>query len=157
MPEADDRPRGLSPTANVETAEGPVSMAETPNKGFAVMTCLPDGRIGFRQLMKLVTSGPVPLVRVVLASGHHVECAHGHVFFRPGMEPVAAEDLAPGDLLQTVHRYPDGYVPPDLPDAAPGGHVAVARVEPAGHGSVMRGTVRDTHVLYLTAGVLCSE
>jgi intein/homing endonuclease len=107
--------------------------------------------------MTLVTSGPVPLVRVVLASGHHVECAHGHLFFRPDMVPVAAEDLAPGDLLQTAYRYPEGYVPPDLPPDTPGGHVAVLRVEPAGHGTVMRGTVRDTHVLYLTAGVLCGE
>ncbi|MCW5891579.1 MAG: hypothetical protein KIT14_13655 [bacterium] len=157
MPGADDRPRGLAPTANVETAEGPVTMAETPNKGFAVLTRMPDGALGFRQLIKLVTTGPVPLVRVVLASGHHVECAAGHPFFRVGMEAVAAADLRSDDLLETAYMYPEGYVPPDLPGARPGGPVAVARVEPAGHGAVMHGTVRDTHVLYLTAGVLCGE
>lgn len=157
MPVADDRPRGLAPTAHVETAEGPVTMAETPNKGFAVMTRVATGGIGFRQLMKLVTSGPVPMVRVVLASGHRIECAAGHPFFRVGMEPVAAADLRAGDRLETAFGYPAGYVPPDVPQTPPAGPIAVARVEPAGDGMVMTGTVRDTHVLYLTAGVLCGE
>ena len=47
-------------------------MAETPNKGFALMTRLPSGVLGFRQLIKVTTSGPVPLVRVVLDNGHAV-------------------------------------------------------------------------------------
>jgi hypothetical protein len=132
-------------------------MAETPNKGFAVMTRMPSGVIGFRQLMKLVTSGPVPLVRVVLASGHHVECAAGHLFFRIGMEAVAAADLQPGDRLESAFGYPEGYVSPATPEAPAAGPIAVARVEHAGHGTVMTGTVRDTHVLFLTAGVLCGE
>lgn len=157
MAGADDRPRGLAPTAYVETAEGPVAMAETPNKGFAVLTRMPSGALGFRQLIKLVTHGPVPLVRVVLESGHHVECAEGHPFFRLDMAAVAAADLRPGDRLVTAYSYPDGYVPPDAAGTRPGGPTAVARVEWAGHGTVMHGTVRDTHVLYLTAGVLCGE
>ena len=85
--------RGIAGTCMVETAEGPVAMAETPGKGFAVLTRLPSDGLGFRRLSKVLTAGPVPLVRVVLGSGH-----------------VA------------------------LP-----------------------GTVRDTHVLFLTAGVLCGE
>ncbi|TMB15670.1 MAG: hypothetical protein E6J71_18595, partial [Deltaproteobacteria bacterium] len=49
-------PRGLPGDCFVETAEGPVPMAETPNKGFAVLTRLPSGLLGFRQLIKVVTS-----------------------------------------------------------------------------------------------------
>jgi len=44
----------------VESAEGPVAMRETPNKGFAVLTRLPSGQLGFRQLIKVVQAGPVP-------------------------------------------------------------------------------------------------
>jgi hypothetical protein len=91
---------GIAGTCMAETAEGPVAMAETPGKGFAVLTRLPSDRLGFRQLIKVLTAGPVP---------------------RSG---VAA---------------------------------AVRAVEPSGEGQVLTGTVRDTHVLFLTAGVLCGE
>jgi hypothetical protein len=149
--------RGLAPGCHVETAEGPVTMAETPNKGFAVLTRLPGGGLGFRQLIRLATRGPVPLVRVVLSSGHEVVAARGHPFFRDGMEPVPAEGLRPGDGLETAYRYPAGYAPSDAPHAAGGEPIRVVRVEPAGDGEVMTGTVRDTHALFVTAGVLCGE
>ena len=42
--------RGLAVDAMVETAEGSVAMRDTPKKGFAVMTRMPDGTLGFRQL-----------------------------------------------------------------------------------------------------------
>lgn len=151
------RPRGLPGSCLVETAEGPVPMAETPNKGFALMTRLPSGALGFRQLIKVTTSGPVPLVRVVLDNGHAVITAAGQTFFRRGMAAVAAEDLQPGDQLETAYQYPEGYTPPDLPDARPATAIAVRRVEPAGEGEVMSGIVRDTHAFFLTAGVLCAE
>jgi hypothetical protein len=149
--------RGLAPSCHVETAEGPVQMVETPNKGFAVLTRLPSGSLGFRQLIKLVTRGPVPLVRVVLSSGHEVVAARGHPFYRLGMDPVPADELAAGDDLETAFRYPEGYAPPDLPCAEPSAPIRVARVEPAGEGEVMTGTVRDTHALFVTAGILCGE
>jgi hypothetical protein len=152
-----DRPRGLATTCLVETAEGPVAMQETPNKGFAVLTRLPSGSLGFRQLIKLATSDAAPLVRVVLDSGHAVVAAAGHPFFRLGMDAVAAADLQPGDRLETAFRYPDGYQPTGVAPAPHNWGVSVARVEPAGEGAVMTGTVRDTHALFLTAGVLCGE
>lgn len=143
----------------VETAEGPVSMKETPNKGFAVLTRLPSGALGFRQLIKVVTSGPVPLVRLVLDSGHAVVAARGHVFYREGMEPVPAAQLAPGDRLETAFHYPPGYVPPEGGPNAPfwDRAISVRAVEPAGEGEVYTGTVRDAHRLFLTAGILCGE
>lgn len=155
MPEAESR--GLVPSSHVETAEGPVTMEETPNKGFAVLTRLPDGQLGFRQLIKLERIGPVPLVRVVLDAGHAVTVAAGHPFFRLGMERVAASALQPGDRLESSYRYPPGYVPPGLPESAGAPGIGVVRVEPAGEGEVMRGVVRDTHAMFLTAGVLCGE
>jgi hypothetical protein len=142
----------------VETAEGPVAMAETPNKGFAVLTRLPSGQLGFRQLIKVGTTGPVPLVRVTLDCGHAVVTAAGHPFFRRGeASPVAAAQLAPGDVLETAFHYPEGYTPPDVAATAGVNAIAVRAVEPAGEGPVMTGTVRDTHALFLTAGVLCGE
>ncbi len=132
-------------------------MADTPNKGFAVLTRLPSGALGFRQLIKVVTHETAPLVRVVLDSGHSIVTATGHPFFRAGLETVAAADLRPGDRLETAYRYPEGYVPPDVEAAPTASGVSVKAVEPAGEGPVMTGTVRDTHALFVTAGVLCGE
>src|SRR5215470_10585433 len=92
--------RGLATSCMIETAEGPVAMLDTPNKGFAVLTRLPSGQLGFRQLIKVTKAGPVPLVRVVLDSGHTVLVASGHPFFRRGStEPVPAAELRSGDVL----------------------------------------------------------
>lgn len=131
-------------------------MHETPGKGFAAMTRFPDGRLGFRQLMKVITTGPVPLVRVVLDSGHAFVVARRHPIFRRGMEPVAAEDLVGGDLLETAFHYPAEYLP-QAPGQPAANAVAVRAVEPAGEGQVMTGTIRDTHAVFVTAGVLCGE
>jgi hypothetical protein len=149
--------RGLAGDCMIETAEGPVAMRETPGKGFAVLTRLPSGGLGFRQLIKVTPSGPVPLVRIVLDRGQVVVAARGHVFYRAGMESVAAAALAAGDRLETAFGYADGYVPPDAQRPVGGRAIAVRVVEPAGEGEVFAGTIRDTHVLFLTAGVLCAE
>jgi len=149
--------RGLSPDCMIETAEGPVRMADTPGKGFAVMTRLQPTQLGFRQLIKVETAEVVPLVRVVLETGHAAVTARGHRFYRRGMEAVAAEALAPGDLLETAFHYPEGYWPPDPANPTPRIHVAVRAVESAGEGPVLYGTVRDTHTMFLTAGVLVAE
>lgn len=149
--------QGFPPSCHVETAEGPVTMAETPNKGYAVLTRLPSGVLGFRQLIKLVRLGPVPLVRLILDRGQQVVLGRRHPVFRHGMRPVPAEELAPGDALETAFAYPPGYAPPDLADARLGGPIRVLRIESAGEGEVMRGTVRETHSLFVTAGILCGE
>ncbi len=130
-------------------------MTDTPNKGFAVLTRLPSGALGFRQLIKVVSRDGAPLVRIVLDSGHSVVAATGHPFFRRGMEAVAAADLRAGDALETAFHYPDGYAPPADAAAPHAWGISVRAVEPAGEGPVMTGTVRDTHALFLTAGVLC--
>src|SRR5262249_46647074 len=112
-------PRGLPGDCFVETAEGPVAMAETPNKGFAVLTRLPSGLLGFRQLLKVVPSAPLPLLRVALASGHAFVLAAGHLVSRRGMAPVPAARLAVGDRLETAFSYPAEYAPPDRDPRAP--------------------------------------
>jgi hypothetical protein len=154
----DGATRGLATSCMIETAEGPVAMLDTPNKGFAVLTRLPSGKLGFRQLIKVAKAGPVPLVRVVLDSGHAVVVASGHPFFRRGSAvPVPAIELAPGDVLETAFHYPSGYTPPDVATPIATNAIAVRAVEPAGAGEVMTGSVRDTHTLFVTAGVLCGE
>src|SRR5213078_4676898 len=109
MDEGSNVPRGFAGDCMIETAEGAVAMSETPGKGFAVLTRLPSGQLGFRQLLKVSVSGPVPLLRVVLDSGQAVVVARGHVFYRVGMEPVRAEALRPGDRLETAFKYPPDY------------------------------------------------
>ncbi len=155
--DAPAEPRGFAASCLLETAEGPVPIAETPGKGFPVLTRLPSGALGFRQLLKVTSGAPVPLVRVVLSTGLDVLVARGHPFYRAGMEPVAAGALAAGDRLETAHHYPAGYVPRDVAPDAAGPHLTVRRVEPAGEGPVFTGTVHETHVLFVTAGVLCGE
>jgi hypothetical protein len=154
---SDGGARGLTPECMVETAEGPVAMRDTPKKGFAVMTRMDDGTLGFRQLMRLEERSDVPLVRVAFDNGHVVVAAREHRFFRAGMEPVAAGDLQPGDALETAYRYPDGYLPTDMEAVPAAWGIKVSGVEDAGTGAVMFGTVHDTHRLFLTAGVLCAE
>lgn len=73
------------------------------------------------------------------------------------MVETAEGPVAPGDLLETAFDYPEGcwLESPAVPRS--GVAAAVRAVEPAGEGQVLTGTVRDTHVLFLTAGVLCGE
>lgn len=157
MPSDLDPARGLAISCMVETAEGPVPMHETPKKGFAVLTRFDHGGLGFRQLLRVEQRDGVALVRVVLDNGHSVVVAPGHPFYRRGLDAVPAASLAPGDVLETAFQYPEGYRV-STADAAPSAWgVHVVRVEPAGEGSVMSGSVRDTHRMFLTAGVLCGE
>ena len=157
MPDDQSTARGLATSCMVETAEGPVAMHETPKKGFAVLTRLDDGGLGFRQLLKVEQRDGVPLVRVVLDNGHDVVVARQHPFYRRGLEPVPASALVAGDALESAFAYPEGYRPEKAAEAASAWGVHVVRVEPAGEGSVMFGSVRDTHRMFLTAGVLCGE
>lgn len=152
-----DSPRGIAAATYIETTEGPVQMGETPNKGFPVLTRLPDGRLGFRQLIKVAIAEDVPLVRVVLDSGFSVVVAGGHPFFRSDGQAVAAERLGAGDLLDTAFHYREGYVPDGATRPVRGVSAAVRAVEAAGRGQVLTGTVRDTHALFLTAGIRCGE
>ena len=148
--------RGFAGDCMIETAEGPVAMAETPGKGFAVLTRLPSGQLGFRQLIKVAATGPVPLVRVVLDSGHVAVTAAGQIFYRLGMDAVPAQRLTAGDRLETAFKYVEGYVPANPVRPVPTA-IGVRAVEPAGEGQVWSGSVRDTHALFITAGVLCAE
>src|SRR3989475_11041190 len=111
MSETGPLARGLTGDCMIESAEGPVAMRDTPNKGVAVLTRLPSGQLGFRQLIKVTAAGPVPLVRVILDRGYAVVVARGHPFFGPDGTIVAAARLSPGDVLDTAFTHPEGYWP----------------------------------------------
>src|SRR3989442_12207180 len=115
MSETGPLARGLAGDCMIESAEGPVAMRDTPNKGFAVLTRLPSGQLGFRQLIKVVESGPVPLVRVVLDSGHTAVVARDHVFYRVGLEPGPAARPRPGAPPETAFPSPGDHPPPRPP------------------------------------------
>jgi len=74
-----------------------------------------------------------------------------------GPRASEASQAWPGDPLETAFRYPDGYLPAGVTKAPNAWGISVTAVEPAGEGPVMTGTVRDTHALFVTAGVLCGE
>ena len=157
MSDAGSEARGLATSCMVETAEGPVPMHETPKKGFAVLTRFDAGGLGFRQLLNVEQRDGIPLVRIVLDNGHAVVAAQDHPFYRSGMAAVPAKALVAGDALETAFQYQDGYHPATERKDPSAWGVHVVRVEPAGEGSVMFGRVRDTHRMFLTAGVLCGE
>jgi len=130
-------------------------MRDTPNKGFAVLTRLPSGQLGFRQLIKVVESGPVPLVRVVLDSGHTAVVARDHVFYRVGLEPVPAARLRPAISSRPLSAT--GRLHAARRDDARPPNDRGARDRAGGRGAGVGRHVRDTHALFLTAGVLCAE
>src|SRR2546430_16443373 len=112
MSETGPLARGLAGDCMVESAEGPVAMRDTPNKGFAVLTRLPSGQLGFRQLIKVVQAGPGPLVRVVLDPGHAAGGARGRVFYRPRLGPGAAGRLPAGGRLRNALSPPRPHCHP---------------------------------------------
>ena len=89
-------------------------------------------------------------------SANDNETYHGYSVDDETQPQDTGDSLADSDrgVADPLH---EGYSPPDA-DARPfGPAIAVTAVEPAGEGQVLTGTVRDTHTLFLTAGVLCGE
>ena len=116
------RPRGIAGTCMIETAEGPVAMAETPNKGFAVMTRLPAAA-RLPPAHQGVTSGPGP-ARAHRAR-HRARRAHGggtSFFYRSGMAAGGRGAAGAGRRRsRRAFQYPEGYKPPDRRAASPAG------------------------------------
>jgi hypothetical protein len=132
-------------------------MADTPNKGFAVLTRLPSGQLGFPPAHQgaVARDGAARPRRPRL--GPQRRHGGGPSVLPDGHDAGRGRGSQAGDQLETAFRYPDGYQPTGVPAASHAHGVSVRAVEPAGDGAVMTGTVRDTHALFLTAGVLCGE
>lgn len=142
----------------IETVDGPVAIGGLVGKSIAVMTRLPDGRVGFRLFTKIaVTAAGVPVLRVSFDNGQSVVVDTGHVFYaRGGVErPVA--HLRPGEPLDSFAHFPEGYVyrGMDGSTATSAGGVCVVDIEPAGTADVFGGVVNETGCYFVTAGVLC--
>ena len=148
----------LTAESLIETVDGPVAIGGLVGKSTAVMTRLPDGRVGFRLLTKIaVTATGVAVVRVSFDNGHSVVVDTGHVFYAPdgGERPVTG--LAPGEPLDSFAHFPAGYEyrRADGSTAISAGAVCVAAVEPAGVADVLGGVVNETGRYFVSAGVLC--
>ncbi len=128
-----------------------------------VLTRFPDGRLGFRmmtQIRKLqVEEDFVELVRRGLP---RLRLGAGQVVYTADFRQVAAGKLRPGDRLEPGWSYPDGYSIPDLPeyDAVARGKdwqsaIAIDLVLPAGRGTVIAVTVKETASYFLTHGARC--
>jgi len=95
-----------------------------------------------------VTSGLTLSDSLGTALGTSVAAAFVSAAVRTGAGP--APGLAAAILIGTAAAILGWFLSPRL-------HLAVRAVESAGEGPVLFGTVRDTHTMFLTAGVLVAE
>jgi hypothetical protein len=138
--------------------DGPVAIGGLVGKSITVMTRLPNGNVGFRLFTKIaVTATAVPVVRVTFDNDQSVIVDRGHVFYAAGGVERPVDALTPGELLDSSHHFPVGYVfrRMDGSTQVSAGAVAVASVAPAGQADVYGGIVNETGSYFLTAGVLC--
>jgi hypothetical protein len=150
---------GLAGDTRVEAVDGPVAIRDLVGRFMPILTRLPSGARGFRILSKIQQSpAPVPLVRLRLEHGESIDLAEDQVIYRAGLATVVARDVRAGDLLEPHFHYPAGYRPRGTPaEVSAERGFRVAAVEPAGEGVVFRGSVKETHCLFLSTGILCAE
>lgn len=150
----------LSAESLLETVDGPIAIGSLVGKSVPVLTRLPDGRIGFRLMTKIASRAPgVPVLRVRFDNGQWIVVDRGHVVYGRGMVERTAEQLVPGELLETSFHFPPGYVlrRADGSTEVSAGAVRVAAIEDAGTADVFGGLVNETRCYFTTAGVLCKE
>jgi hypothetical protein len=147
----------LSGDSEIETVDGPVAIAQLVGKSMPVFTRV-AGSLGFRLMTKIaLTATGVPVVRVELDNGRSLVVDRGHVFYGVGMVERPVEQLAVGELLETLYHFPAGYEfrCQDGSTAVSAGSLRVAAVTDAGTADVFTGLVNETQSFFATAGVLC--
>src|ERR1051326_4438803 len=149
----------LTADALVEPIDGPTPVGTLEGKAVPILTRLPSGALGFRIMGKFAKgAAPAAIVRVTFENGQSVRVGADQVFFKKGMEEVAAKDLAAGDAIEPSWDYRDGYCPPDLPERrAADGTLRVAAVTPDGEAEIFNAPIRETGRFFLTCGALCTD
>ncbi len=149
---------GITEDSLIETVEGPARIGRFVGKFMPVLTRLPNGQFGFRQMRVEKTGEQVPVFRVTLNNQQAVTVAADHVFYKKGaQETVLAKNLQVGEKLEPSWMFPEGYVSPHRPDSPSEGCYRVVGIESAGEADVFNCRVNETHWYYLTCGVLCKD
>ena len=97
-----------------------------------------------------------PVVRITLAGGSSFRVGASQIVYARGMIETAAGNLRPGDELEAIFAFPDGYVyrtdgGEELTSRA---SIVVSAVAPAGEASVFAFRVNRIGRFAFAAGVL---
>lgn len=152
----------LAAESLIETIDGPAPIVKLVGKSTPVATRLPDGRVGFRMMSQVrEVEAEAEILRVRSEDGGEALVGAGHVFLRAGGGEVRAGELRPGDRLEALWSYPEGYRIPDEEGFAPRLRgqvwtpgVVVAACERAGRGPLYGASVRETKCFLLSFGAL---
>ena len=144
-------------TTKLETPEGPLTIATIARSPVSVMTRTDDGEIRFamtREARKIEAAQPV--LRITLAGGRAFRVGSGQILLKKGMEEIRARDLQPGDQLETVFTFPEGYVykTDDGEEVTSTGAIRVETVESEGEADAYSLRVHQIGRFAFSAGVL---
>ena len=128
-----------------------------------VLSCSPEGVLGFKEVERGARIGVKPVVEVELSGGEMIRCTADHEWMRLGGEKVKARDLRPGDRLRHVRlgragtyptwwwRYKAKYC---SRECYHGNNYRVVAVREAGEDEVFHLTVADWHTFVLANGLV---
>lgn len=149
----------LAADTKVETPEGSLAIRTVAGKAIAVFTREPAGRVRFHMMQnvrKLAEQQPV--LRIMLENGESFRVGVEQVLYKKGMRECRADAVRPGDALEPMFHYREGY---HFQDDRSGtvrestGSLQVTAIEPAGSADIYGFGVRQTGCFFVSAGVLC--
>lgn len=141
----------------LETPEGPLTMATIARAPVSVMTRNDQGVVRFAMTAAARKSDTaLPMLLVSLAGGRSFRVGHGQVLLKKGMQEVRASELQPGDELESVFTFPEGYVyrTDDGAEVTSTGAARVETVEPAGLAEAYSFQINGSDRFAFSAGVL---
>lgn len=148
----------LAAETKLETPEGAITIKGIATKAAPVFTVEND-RHRFRMALDArLLAEAQPVVRVTLATGASFRAGADQVCFKKDGSEARVGDLTPGDTLEPLHTYIEGYEYRDDESGdtvACDATVAVASVEPAGEADIYSLRVNKTGTFFVAAGVLC--
>jgi hypothetical protein len=140
----------------LETPEGALTMTALARTPAALLSRTDDRTVRFAMIKAVrKLAGAQPVLRLTLSNGSAVRVAPNQVLLGRGMIEVRAGELRPGDELEAVFAFPDGYA-----YTADGGEactsrasVTVTAVEAAGEADLYAFAVNRTGRFAFAAGV----
>ena len=141
----------------LETPEGPLTTKTILATPTAVMTRTDDRTVRFAISKEAQKSdGPQPVLRLTLSNGNSFRIGPNQVLLKYDMQEVCARDLQPGDELESVFSFPEGYeyTTDDGEKMTSKPTVTVSAVEPGGEAELYSFRVNLTGRFLFSAGVL---
>ena len=157
MDEQQTSPCAVAVDTKIETPEGALTMSALANKAAAVMSRTDERVVRFAMIKDVRKIGEAqPVLRVTLSNGTSLRVGPSQVVLKLGMLEAPAGQLQPGDELESVFSFPDGYayVTDDGQQMTSRASLTVTRVEPAGNADLYTFRVNRTGRFVFSAGVL---